>query len=142
MSLVGRLASLAALASLGALLALCTSYAMCLHAGIDARVFGGAPGEPCCVRLARRPACIVDFICCVSIVSLMSASLLGRLASLAALAALGALLALWTSHLVSLHVVIDACVFGGPPREPRRARLARRHACAVDFICYVSSCCY
>ena len=34
------------------------------------------------------------------------------------------------------------CVFGGAPREPRCARLARRPACVVDFICYMSSCSY
>ena len=47
---------------------------------------------------------------------------------------------LWTSYAMCLHVAIDACVFGGAPREPRCARLARRPACIVDFMCYVSSC--
>jgi len=135
----------------------------------------GAPREPRCARLARRPACIVDFICyvsscsyvcvrlwwgasqaslrsprpapclccglhmlCVFILLLMHVSLVGRLASLAALASLGALLVLWTSYAMCLHVVIDACVFGGAPREPRCARLARRPACTVDLIGYVS----
>ena len=43
----------------------------------------------------------------------MRVSLVGRPASLAALASLGALIVLWTSHVTCLHVVIDACVFGG-----------------------------
>ena len=73
---------------------------------------------------------------------LMRVSLVGRIASLAALASLGVLLALWTSYVVCLHVVIDACIFGGAPREPRCVRLARRPVCIVEFICYVSSCCY
>ena len=60
--------------------------APCLHCGLHMlcvfmlfmmRVFGGAHREPRCVRLARRPACIVDFICCVSIVLLMSVSFVG-----------------------------------------------------------------
>ncbi len=72
----------------------------------------------------------------------MRASLVGRLASLAALASLGALLALWTACVMCRLVVIDACVFGGAPREPRCVRLARRPACVVDFICCVSSCGY
>ena len=72
----------------------------------------------------------------------MLASLVGRLARLAALALLGALLALWTSYVMCLLVVIDACVSGGAPREARCARLARRPACVVDFICHVSSCFY
>ena len=67
---------------------------------------------------------------------LMRVSLVGRLASLAALASLGALLVLWTSYVVFLHVAIDACGFGGAPREPHCARLARGPACIVDFICY------
>ena len=69
----------------------------------------------------------------------MIVSKVGRLASLAAFASLGALLVLWTSYVMCLHVVIDACVFGGAPRDPRYARLARLPACIVDFICYVSS---
>ena len=106
------------------------------------RVFGGGPREPRCARPARRSACAVDFTCCVSIVSLMGVSLVGRIASLAALASLGALLELWTSYVVCLIVVIDACVFGGTPREARCAGLARRPACSVDFICYVSASCH
>ena len=88
----------------------------------------------------------------------MRVSWVGRLARFAALASLGALLALWTSHVMSLLVVIDACVlggaprdmslhvvidsgvFGGAPREARCARLARRPACVVDFIYNESSC--
>ena len=65
-SLVGRLARLAALASIGALLALWTSYVMCRLVVIDARVFGGAPCEARCARLAMRPACSVDSTCYVS----------------------------------------------------------------------------
>ena len=42
----------------------------------------------------------------------MRVSLVGRLASLATLASLGALFVLWTSYVMCLHVVIDACVFG------------------------------
>ena len=53
---------------------------------------------------------------------------------------LGALIVLWASHVVCLLVVTDACVFGGVPRERRCARLARRPACVVDFICYESFC--
>ncbi len=79
---------------------------------------------------------------CVFMWLLMRVSLVGRLASLAALASLGALLVLWTSYVMCLHVAIDACVFGGAPREPRCARLARRPVFIVDLICYVSSCCY
>ena len=77
---------------------------------------------------------------CVFMLLLMRVLLVGRLASLDALASLGALLALWTSYVMCLHVVIDACVFGGAPREPRCARLAWRPACVVHFICYVSPC--
>ena len=44
-------------------------------------------------------------------------------------------------HTLRLHNVIDECVFGGAPHEPRCARLARRHARTVDFIGFVSSCC-
>ena len=78
---------------------------------------------------------------CVFMLLLLRVSLVGRLASLAALASLGALLVLWTSYVMCLHVVIDACVFGGTPREPRCARLARRPAFIVDFIYDVYSCC-
>ena len=76
---------------------------------------------------------------CVFLWLLMRVSLVGRLATLAALASLGALLALWTSYVMCSLVAIDACVLGGAPREARCARLARRPACVVDFICYVSS---
>ncbi len=62
----GRLARLPALASLGALLALWTSFVMSRLVVIDACVFGGAPREARCARLARSPACVVDFICHVS----------------------------------------------------------------------------
>ena len=147
---------------------------MCLLEVIDACVFGGAPRETGCARLAQRPACVVNFLYYVSSCGYqclrlwwgasrgslrlprsapclrcglhmicgflglsIPASLVGRLTRLAALASLGALLALWTSYVMCLLVVIDACVFGGTPREPRCARLARRPACVVDFICYV-----
>ena len=68
---------------------------------------------------------------------LMRVSLVGRLASLAARASLGALLLMWTSYVMCLHVVIDACVFGGAPREPRCARIARRPAfyCGLHMLC-------
>ena len=79
---------------------------------------------------------------CVFMWLLMHVSLVGRLPSLAAFASLRAMLVLWTSYVMCLHVAIGACVFGGAPREPRRARLARRHVFIVDLICYVSSCCY
>ena len=65
-SLVRRLARLAALASLGALLALGLLYVMCPLVVIDECVFGGAPREARCARLSRRPACSVDSICHVS----------------------------------------------------------------------------
>jgi len=109
--LVGRLARLAALASLGALLALWTSYVMSFLVVIDACVFGGAPREPRCARLAWRPACVVDSICYVFFLwSLMRVSLVGRLARLAALASLGTLLALWTQYVMRRNDVIDVCV--------------------------------
>ena len=79
---------------------------------------------------------------CVRLWLLVRVSLVGRLASLAALASLGALLALGASDAMCLLVVIDACVFGGVPREARCARLALHPACAVDFTCYVSACGY
>jgi hypothetical protein len=56
------------------------------------------------------------------------------------LVSLGALLVLWTSYVMSRRVVTDACVFGGAAREPQCSRLARRPACVVDLMCYVSSC--
>ena len=62
---------------------------------------------------------------CVFMLLLMRVSLVARLA---AFASLGALLALWTSYVMCLHVVIDACAVGGAHREPRRACLARRPA--------------
>ena len=129
----GRLARLAALASLGALLVLWTSYVMCLLVVIDACVFGGAPREASCLHCGLHMLCVILWL-------LMRVSLVGRLVRLAALASLGALLVLWTSYVMCLHVAIDACVFGGAPREPRCARLARRPACVVDLMCYVSSC--
>ena len=79
---------------------------------------------------------------CVFLRLLMRVSLVGRLVSLAALASLGALFVLWASHAMRPLLVLDVCVFGGAPREPRCARLARRPACVVDFLCYVSSCGY
>ena len=57
-SLVGRLASLAALASLGALLVLRASHVVCLLVVIDANLWWSA----------RRPACVVELhmLCVVS----------------------------------------------------------------------------
>ena len=49
-----------------------------------------------------------------------------------------ALPALWTSSVMSLLVVIDACVFGAATHEARCARLARRPTFSVDSIWYVS----
>ena len=103
MSLVGRLARLAAFASLGALLVLWTSHAMCPLVVIDACVFGGAPREPRCAGL---------HMLCVFLWLLMRVSLVGRLARLAALASLGALLVVWTPYVMCRNAAIDACVGG------------------------------
>ena len=134
-SLVGRLASLA---SFGAMLVVWTSYVMCIHVVIGVCLWWGASRAS--LRSPRSAPCLfcgLHMLCVFML--LMRVSLVWRLASLAAFASFSALLVLWTSYVMCIHVVIDACVFGGAPREPRCARLARRPACIVDFICYVSS---